>query len=139
GVEARVTGRPHLVPREVRRNAPANAAFTGCLPYPVFLGELLAASVVAAFSTDPQIMNRAAFEAVGLGRPLVLSDLPGLRARFGEGAVLCPNDAASMAEAIRLAQRDRDSLAERSRALRRRLQAQREAALAQLQSMVRSR
>jgi glycosyltransferase involved in cell wall biosynthesis len=138
-MEVRLTGDVSRLPRSVRAGAPANVVFTGYLPYGQFLGELLAADVVAVFSTDPHIMNRAAFEAVGLGRPLVLSDLPGLRARFGDGAVLCPNDAAAMAEAIRLAQRDRDTLAERSRALRRRLQAQRQAALAQLQTMVRSR
>jgi glycosyltransferase involved in cell wall biosynthesis len=138
-MEVRLTGDVSRLPRSVRAGAPANVVFTGYLPYAQFLGELLTADVVAVFSTDPHIMNRAAFETVGLGRPLVLSDLPGLRARFGEGAVLCRNDAASMAEAIRLAQRDRDILAERSRALRRRLQAQRQAALAELQSMVRSR
>ena len=44
------------------------------------------------FSTDPRIMNRAAFEAVGLGRPLVLSNLPALKTRFASAAVFCDND-----------------------------------------------
>ena len=42
-------------------------------------------------------MNRAAFEAVGLGRPLVLTDFPGLRERFGEAALLSTNEPARMA------------------------------------------
>jgi glycosyltransferase involved in cell wall biosynthesis len=131
-VDVRLTGDPELVAPELRRTAPANAVLTGFLPYPRFLGELMAADVVAAFSTDPQIMNRAAFEAVGLGRPLVLSDLPALRGRFGEAAVFTPNDPPRMAEAVRAALRDRVELAARSSALAVELRAQREAALDQL-------
>ena len=135
-MEVRLTGDVRRLAPNVRSKAPANAVFTGYLSYPQFLGELLTADVVAAFSTDRHIMNRAAFEAVGLGRPLVLSDLPGLRARFGEAAVLCRNEAAAMAQAIRQAHRDGQELAKLSQVLRTRLQAQREAALAELMSMV---
>jgi hypothetical protein len=135
-MEVRLTGDVRRLEPSVRAQAPPNAVFTGYLPYPQFLGELLTADVVAAFSTDRHIMNRAAFETVGLGRPLVLSDLPGLRARFGEAALFCRNEAAAMAQAIRQANRERHDLAERSEVLRHRLQAQREAALAELRSMV---
>ena len=90
---------------------------------------LAAANVVAAFSTDPQIMNRAAFEAVGLGRPLVLSELPALRARFGEAAVFSPNQPQEMAEALRRALRDQGELAGRSTALAVGLREQRRRAL----------
>jgi hypothetical protein len=129
----RLTGDPHRLPSEVRRSAPANAVFTGFLPYPEFLGELMAANVAAAFSTDPQIMNRAAFEAVGLGRPLVLSDLPALRDRFGEAALLAPNRPPEMAEALREALGRQRELAGRSAALAVELRDRRRAALDQLQ------
>jgi glycosyltransferase involved in cell wall biosynthesis len=135
-IEVRVTGDMARVPAPIRSSAPTATVFTGYLPYPQFLGELLAADVVAVFSTDPHIMNRAAFEAIGLGRPLVLSDLPGLRTRFAEAARFCPNEPAAMAQAIREALRDREHLAERSWVLRHHLQAQRESALAWLRSML---
>ncbi|HEX9560372.1 MAG TPA: glycosyltransferase [Candidatus Dormibacteraeota bacterium] len=135
-MEVRLTGDVRRLAPNVRSKAPENAVFTGYLSYPQFLGELLTAEVVVAFSTDRHIMNRAAFEAVGLGRPLVLSDLPGLRARFGEAALFCRNEPAAMAQTIRQAHRDGQELAKRSQVLRRRLQAQREAALAELRSMV---
>ncbi len=135
-MEVRLTGDVRRLAPNVRLNAPANAVFTGYLSYPHFLGELLTADVVVAFSTDRHIMNRAAFEAVGLGRPLVLSDLPGLRARFGEAALFCRNEAAAMAQTIRQAHRDGQELARRSKVLRCRLQAQREAALTELTSMM---
>jgi len=135
-VEVRFTGDPSRVPRPVWSRIPPNAVFTGYLPYPQFLGELQAAHVVAAFSTDPHIMNRAAFEAVGLGRPLVLSDIPGLRARFGPAALYCPNEPAAMATTLRQALLDQEVLAARSVHAQERLQAQRQGALRRLQSLL---
>jgi glycosyltransferase involved in cell wall biosynthesis len=135
-MEVRLTGDTGRLSASVCSSAAANVVFTGYLPYEQFLGELITADVVAAFSIDPHIMNRAAFEAIGLGRPLVLSDLPGLRARFGEAAIFCANEPASMAQAIRRAQQDQVSLVARGSALKRRLQAQRDAAITQLRSMI---
>ncbi|HZU15919.1 MAG TPA: glycosyltransferase [Candidatus Dormibacteraeota bacterium] len=135
-VRFRFTGDPENVPRALREQAPPNVVFTGFLPYPRFLGEMAAAQVVAVFSTDPHIMNRAAFEAVGLGRPLVLSDLPGLRARFAAGAIFAPNRPEAMAEAIARALEDRVVLAARSRALARHLRQQRADALERLEHLL---
>ncbi|TMF42743.1 MAG: glycosyltransferase family 4 protein [Chloroflexi bacterium] len=135
-VEFRLTGDEERVPLAVRRGAPCNAIFTGWLDYPTFLGELLVADVVAVFSTDPHIMNRAAFEAVGLGRPLVLSDLPGLRSRFGDAALFAPNDPRSMADAMLQALARQEELAAKSRALQAQLSAQHQQGLARLRAMV---
>jgi glycosyltransferase involved in cell wall biosynthesis len=135
-IELRLTGNPQLLPPGLRESAPSNAVFTGFLPYPVFLGELMRAHVVAAFSSDPGIMNRAAFEAVGLGRPLVLTDFPGLRERFGKAALLSTNEPGPMAEALRQALGDQEQLAERSRQLAIDLRGQRSRALSGLQSLI---
>jgi glycosyltransferase involved in cell wall biosynthesis len=133
-VDVRLTGDPELLAPELRRAAPPNAVFTGFLPYSDFLGELMAADVVAAFSSDPQIMNRAAFEAVGLGRPLVLSNLPALRGRFGDAAVFSDNLPQQMAQAMRRALLEKVQLAARSSELAIRLREQREGSLEQLRS-----
>jgi glycosyltransferase involved in cell wall biosynthesis len=117
GVEVRLTGDASRLPAELRSGAPANVVFTGYLPYRAFLGEMLAAHAVAVFSTDPHIMNRAAFEAAGLGRPLVLSDLAGLRERFGAAALFAPNRPDAMAAALRGALVDGPALAARSLSL----------------------
>jgi glycosyltransferase involved in cell wall biosynthesis len=135
-VEFRFTGDAGLVPENVRAAAPANAILTGYLAYPLFLGELLAADVVAVFSTDPRIMNRAAFEAVGLGRPLVLSDLPALKTRFGAAALFCPNDPAGMAAAIEQAIARKDELGRLSVNLQTQLIAQRRDAVEHLQKIL---
>jgi hypothetical protein len=133
-VEWRFTGDPEHVSRDVRARAPVNAVFTGWLAYDRFLDELAGADAVAAFSTDATIMNRAAFEAIGLERPLILSDLPGLRGRFSDAAVFCANDPASMAAAVRHALVERDRLVARSRDLKARLRQMHFDALAQLET-----
>ena len=135
-VAVRVTGDPGRVPPALRAAAPPNVTFTGLLPLPDFLGEMLAADVVAVFSTDPHIMNRAAFESVGLGRPLVLSDHAGLRDRFGTAAVFAPNRPEAMADAVRGALVDRCELARRSGLLAGRLREQHELALDRLRALL---
>lgn len=131
-VEFRLTGDLARLGQGVQSNAPANATFTGYLAYPQFLGELVGANAVAVFTTDPNIMNRAAFETIGLGRPLILSDLAQLRTRFTGGALFCANDPAAMAAAIRQALAEEAALAGRSRAMQGRLRDQRDGALTEL-------
>lgn len=135
-VEFRLTGDVRRLPAGLHAHAPANVKFTGWLAYPDFLGELMAADVVGVFSTDPHIMNRAAFEAVGLARPLVLSDLPGLRRRFGEAALMSANDPATMAATLTLALQAREELAVRSALLRPRLREQHDQALSRLRTVL---
>ena len=135
-VEFRVTGDPRQLPSALVDSAPANVVFTGFVPYGQFLGEMLAADVVAVFSTDPHIMNRAAFEAVGLGRPLVLSDLEGLRGRFGAGAAFAANRPDTMATVVAQALSSKSSMETRSRELAHVLNQQRERALAQLSDVL---
>jgi len=135
-VEFRLTGDERRIPLAVRQGAPDNAIFTGWLDYTKFLGELVSANVVAVFSTDPHIMNRAAFEAVGLERPLVLSDLPGLRSRFGPAALFSPNNPRAMADAVLLALGRQEELAARSKELQVHLRAQHQRGLARLSAML---
>jgi glycosyltransferase involved in cell wall biosynthesis len=87
-----------------------NVVLTGWLDYRRFLGELMAAHVVAAFSTDPGIMNRAAFEAIGLGKALVLTNFDGLRERFGPAARYCRNVPEEMVSTLQQALRDRSTM-----------------------------
>ncbi|HKA50983.1 MAG TPA: glycosyltransferase [Candidatus Dormibacteraeota bacterium] len=135
-VEFRLTGDPQQLPASVRDRIPPNVVLTGFLPYATFLGEMLAADVVAAFSTDPHIMNRAAFEAVGLGRALVLSDIDGLRRRFGTAALFSANRPAAMADALGQALFQRVALEEQSRRLAQDLRRQHSSALDRLRAML---
>jgi glycosyltransferase involved in cell wall biosynthesis len=135
-LELRLTGDPARVAAEVRAAAPSNAIFTGWLDYRTFLGEVRAADVVAAFTGQPGVMNRAAFEAVGLGKPLVLTDLPGMRERFGEAALFTTNDPADIARTINRAYVERDRLAQQSLHLQADLRAARSEGLTRLRTLV---
>ncbi|HEV3235135.1 MAG TPA: glycosyltransferase [Candidatus Dormibacteraeota bacterium] len=137
GVEFLVTGDTARLPAGMVENAPANVTFTGWLDYGRFLGHLAAADVVAAFSLDPHIMNRAAFEAIAVGRPLVLSAHEGLQSRFGEAAVYCANSAPAMAAAIEQAIDSADQLALRAKTAQGRLQADRETGINRLKLTLR--
>ena len=135
-VQFRFTGDPDLIPAAIRAGAAPNVTLTGYLAYPLFLGELLAADVVAVFSTDPRIMNRAAFEAVGLGRPLILSDLPAVKTRFASAALFSANEPPAMAASIASAIERASELADRSVALQADLRAQRRLAIERLQAII---
>lgn len=135
-VEVRFTGDASRLPASLRARVSRNVVFTGYLAYPQFLGELLSADAVAVFSRDASAMNRAAFEAIGLGRPLVVSDVTGLRTRFGAAALVAMNEPEAMVRAIRQALRDQGMLAERSQALGRAFRSERARALTELASLL---
>jgi glycosyltransferase involved in cell wall biosynthesis len=130
----RVTGDAARLPAGAA--VPPNVVATGFLPYPQFLGAVLAADLVTVFTTDPHQMSRAAFEAVGLGRPLLLSDTPGLRSRFEAAAAFTANRPAAMAAAVRKALDCRQELAARSERLAEELKRQRDAAMRRLRGLL---
>jgi glycosyltransferase involved in cell wall biosynthesis len=135
-MEVRLSGDPARVVAELRHNASPNVVFTGWLDYATFLGEVRAADVVAAFTGQPGVMNRAAFEAVALSKPLVLTDLPGMRERFGSAALFTSNEPDAIARTIRLAYEGRRQLAQKSQRLQADLRAARAAALATLRGLL---
>ncbi len=137
-VEFVFTGERGRIAPELAAGAPPNVVFSGWLEYPRFLEALAGADVVASFSLVPHIMNRAAFEAIGLGRALVLTDFPGLRDRFGDAAVFAGNAPEAMAAGIRDALARRAELEARSTEVGARLRGAREAALEQLRQLVRA-
>jgi glycosyltransferase involved in cell wall biosynthesis len=129
------TGDPALLPAGVVASAPPNVTFTGYLPYAEFLAAVAAASAVAVFTDDADVHTpRAAFEAAGAGRPLVLLDFPGARGTFGSAAVFARREPRAMAAAIDRAVAEGEALAGRSRALAGRLRERRAEGLAELRA-----
>jgi glycosyltransferase involved in cell wall biosynthesis len=129
------TGDPVRLSRGVAESAPPNVTFTGYLAYGEFLAAVADAAAVAVFTDDPGVHTpRAAFEAVGAGRPLVLLDFPGTRSTFGSAAVFARREPEAMAAAVERAVAEREVLAERSRALAGRLRERRSEGLARLRA-----
>jgi len=131
------TGDTSRLPDGVVASAPPNVTFTGYLPYREFLAAVADSAVVAVFTDDPDVHTpRAAFEAVGAGRPLVLLDYPGPRSTFGSAAVFARCEPGAMAGAVARAVAEHEVLASRSRALAARLREQRADGLARLRTVL---
>jgi hypothetical protein len=138
-VELRFTGEAGHLAAALRAGMPKNVILTGFLAYPAFLREMASADVVGVFTTDPFVMSRAAFEAIGLCRPLVLSDSDGLRHRFARAALFSSHDPDDLAGTLRQALYEQQSLSEKSRRLSDVLRRQRDDALAHLRSLLEPR
>lgn len=110
---------------------PPNVRLTGFLPRREFLDLLAGAPVVLALTTRESTMQRAAYEALAAGRPVVASDTAALRSYLGEAAVY----AGDLASAVRVAL---DDLPRLERAAQRVREQQREAFAAALASVAES-
>ncbi len=116
-----VTGGNRLSAEQLARykaEAPANLEYAGYLATDAFNRLILSCSALVGLTTQEGIQLSVANEAVGAGRPMVLSDTRILRDLFGAAAVFCANTGQGLAEACREAIANGDELAARSRALR---------------------
>ncbi|TAL21760.1 MAG: glycosyltransferase [Frankiales bacterium] len=102
-----VTGRPPAALSDV----PPNLTLSGYLDRGEYDDLVASADVVLALTTREDTMQRAAYEAVGAGRPVVASGTDALREYLFRGAVFTDGGPESLAEAVRTALRDRDRLA----------------------------
>ena len=85
------------------QDRPANLAFTGFLSEEAYAGVLRAADVVVVLTTYDHTMQRGAYEALALGKPLVTSDWPLLRETFSRGTVHVANTPEAIAAGVRKA------------------------------------
>jgi glycosyltransferase involved in cell wall biosynthesis len=79
---------------------PANVRLTGFLPREEFLGLLSGARVVLALTNRDWTMQRAAYEAVAAGRPVVASDTQALRGYLGDAACYAGDLASAIRDAL---------------------------------------
>ncbi len=101
-VQFHVTGNFERAPHHqgIHERAPSNVRFTGYLPDEQFFGLMKAAQVVMTMTTENHTLQSGASDAFWLGRPVITSDWPMLRAFFTQGAVLIDNTAPSIQQAI---------------------------------------
>jgi glycosyltransferase involved in cell wall biosynthesis len=87
-------------PEPIRRSAPRNVAFSGFVSRDEFVRLLRGSRAVVALTTQPDTMQRAAYEALEHGVPVVTSDTQVLRDYFGDAAVYARATATSIDAAI---------------------------------------
>ena len=89
--------------RETEAPVPPNVRLTGFLPDPSYWRQLELARVVCDLTLKPDCLVCGAYEALAVGRPMVLSDNPPTRELFGPAAELTTASAEHIATAFRRA------------------------------------
>jgi glycosyltransferase involved in cell wall biosynthesis len=90
-VQFYITGDPIRARKTFLHDHPSNVRFTGFLPDKEYLGLLQAVQAVMVLTTRDHTMQRGACEAVSLGKPIITSDWPLLRAYFHKGTLHVDN------------------------------------------------
>jgi glycosyltransferase involved in cell wall biosynthesis len=119
-----VTGNARKLDADVAARAPRNVHFTGFLADPDYWSLLRSADAIIDLTLKPDCLVCGAYEAIALGKPVLLSDNAASIELFGDGAVFTNNSPADIhrgllrlrAERARLrvaAERKRSELIER--------------------------
>ena len=95
-----ITGRINKNNNHVK-NASDNIVFTDFLPDDEYYGLLLASDLIVVLTTRDKTMQRGAYEAIYLGKPVVTSDWKVLRDNFTVGAVFVDNSINGIEEGIK--------------------------------------
>jgi glycosyltransferase involved in cell wall biosynthesis len=95
-----ITGRLKDADPEVLKLAPRNVAFTDFLSNEEYTGLLMASDAVICLTTGDHTMQRGAYEAVYLGRPVITSNTQLLKESFSAGAVHVGNTPEEMVHGI---------------------------------------
>lgn len=120
GVTVHITGKPKAHVQHLIDGRPDNVKMTGFLSREDYLATIAQADAVLALTTRNHTMQRAAYEAIYLGTPVVVSDWPVLRDNFSGGAVFTDNDPASLRAAIEAARDGAEELRQGAEELRQR-------------------
>src|SRR5882762_4961791 len=92
-LELYVTGNPRKLDATVVARAPPNVRFTGFLAEEDYWGLLRAADAVVDLTLKPDCLVCGAYEALALGRPMLLSNNPASVELFGDSALFTDNTA----------------------------------------------
>lgn len=100
GVALLMTGDSRKAPQGLIQGAPEAVHFTGFLSETDYRDLLFSSDVVMDLTLMEDCLVCGAYEAVALGRPMILSDTRALRAYFSQGAVYADNTPEGIAQAI---------------------------------------
>jgi glycosyltransferase involved in cell wall biosynthesis len=113
-----ITGDVNHVSRSLWDDAPPNVHFTSWLSNEEYASLLRTATAVMVLTTRDHTMQRGAYEAMALEKPLITSDWPLLRKTFNKGTIHVDNTVAGITAGIETAVRNHKSLALEMKSLR---------------------
>ena len=116
--EFQFTGNFRKLDPAVVASVSANVTFLGFVSDEEYWERMRAADAVVDLTLLDDCLVCGAYEAVALGRPLVLSDKRALRDYFRQGAVYCAEEPAAIVNAVRQLQVDYSRLSEEVAGLR---------------------
>lgn len=107
------TGRAEKLHPELRPLVGSNVVLTGFLSEEAYWETMRECDVVLDLTTMPDCLVCGSYEALALGRPMILTDSPASRRLFADVAVHCGTDAAAIAHGVMEARRRHPELAAR--------------------------
>lgn len=99
-IEFYITGKIKKQNEQMVKSAPPNVTFTDFLSYPDYYGLLSKSTLIVVLTTRDLTMQRGAYEAIYLGKPVVTSNWPILRENFQNAAVFVDNSAEGIRNGI---------------------------------------
>ena len=96
-----ITGKYQKASPYLIENAPSNIIFSGFLPEQEYINLLHSSDIVMDLTLMQDCLVCGAYEAVALGKPLIISDTQVLRNYFYKGAVYTANSSQAIANSIR--------------------------------------
>ena len=98
-----ITGRYQNAPKGIISKTASNVIFTGYIPDETYINLLNSCDIVIDLTLMQDCLVCGAYEAVALGKPLILSDTQALRNYFYQGAVYTKNHPDAIAFSIKSA------------------------------------
>ncbi len=99
-IQLHVTGNPRKLAARIREGAPPNVHFTGFLEEAAYWGLLRAADAVVDLTLMDDCLVCGAYEALSLGKPMVLSNNAASVDLFADAAVFTDNTAGDIRRAL---------------------------------------
>jgi glycosyltransferase involved in cell wall biosynthesis len=99
-----ITGNLSRAPKELTKNVPSNIVFTDFLPHEDYVALLKACNVVICLTNRDLTNQSGAYEAIAIGRPIIVSNWPLLREIYYRGTVHIDNKSISLVNAIKAIQ-----------------------------------
>jgi glycosyltransferase involved in cell wall biosynthesis len=99
-VQFYVTGGYKEANPRVLQQKPGNVELTGFLPDPRYVGLLTVSDAILSLTTLDHTMQRGAYEAVYLGKPVITSNFKVLRECFSRGTIHVDNNPEDIARGI---------------------------------------
>jgi glycosyltransferase involved in cell wall biosynthesis len=113
-----VTGRYEKAHPDIISQAPSNLIFTGFLAEDQYVSLLQSCDAIIDLTLMQDCLVCGGYEAVALGKPLILSNTPALKKYFCQGAVYTANNAEEIARAIQGLLENKERLQDEMRILK---------------------